>query len=138
MGKKDMTKWMNKISHVSKTAAKRRLTYIASNANLAEQLMALDLNTRGHARRYFPLLLVALVEPRFPTVLGVDLNVLIRREFGDDPPPGAIPSMLETCFREVESRGIAEIGICEFCSLPVVMPSLRNLGRPYRRINSGN
>ena len=138
MGKKDMTKWMNKISHVSKTAARRRLTYIASNANLAEQLVALDLNTRGHARRYLPLLLVALFEPRFPTVLGVDLNDLIQREFGDDPPPGAIPSMLETCFREVESRGIAEIGICEFRRSPVVMLSLRNLGRPHRRIDSGN
>ena len=51
MGKKDMTKWMNKISHVAKTAAKRRLTYLGSNANLAEQLAALDLNTRGHACR---------------------------------------------------------------------------------------
>ena len=50
MGKKDMTKWMNKISHVAKTAAKRRLTYLGSNANLAE-LAALDLNTRGHACR---------------------------------------------------------------------------------------
>ena len=49
--KKDMTKWMNKISHVAKTAAKRRLTYLGSNANLAEQLAALDLNTRGHACR---------------------------------------------------------------------------------------
>ena len=51
MGKKDMTKWMNKISHVSKTVAKRRLTYLGNNPNLAEQLAALDLNTRGHARR---------------------------------------------------------------------------------------
>jgi len=51
-GKKEMTKWMNKISHVAKTAARRRLTYLGSNANLAEQLAALDLNTRGHACRY--------------------------------------------------------------------------------------
>ena len=50
MGKKDMMKWMNKISHVSKTAAKRRLTYLGNNPNLAEQLAAMDLNTRGHAR----------------------------------------------------------------------------------------
>ena len=48
----------------------------------------------------------------FP-VLGVDLQVLIQREFGDNPPPGAIPSMLETCFREVESRGLPEVGICK-------------------------
>ena len=55
LGKKDMTKWMNKISHVAKTAAKRRLTYLGSNANLAEQLAALDLNTRGHACRWHSL-----------------------------------------------------------------------------------
>jgi len=47
-----------------------------------------------------------------PVVLGVDLKALIQREFGDDPPPGVIPSMLETCFREVESRGLSEVGIC--------------------------
>ena len=47
-----------------------------------------------------------------PVVLGVDLKALIQREFGDDPPPGAIPSMLETCFREVELRGLTEVGIC--------------------------
>lgn len=51
MGKKDMMKWMNKISHVAKTAAKRRLTYLGNNPNLAEQLAAMDLNTCGHARR---------------------------------------------------------------------------------------
>lgn len=55
-----------------------------------------------------------LVEYHFPTVLGVDLKVLIQREFGENPPPGAIPSMLETCFREVESRGLPEVGICKF------------------------
>lgn len=48
-----------------------------------------------------------------PLVLGVDLKVLIEREFGENPPPGAIPSMLETCFREVESRGLSEVGVCE-------------------------
>ncbi|KAF9784053.1 hypothetical protein BJ322DRAFT_1109900 [Thelephora terrestris] len=93
MGKKDMTKWMNKISQVSKAAAKRRLTYLGNNANLAEQLAGLDLNTRDHA------------------LFGIDLKVLIQREFGDNPPPGAVPSMLEICFREVESRGLPEVGI---------------------------
>lgn len=60
------------------------------------------------------------------SVLGVDLKLLIQREFGDNPPPGAIPSMLETCFREVESRGLPEVGICEFGKWPTVVPSLRN------------
>jgi hypothetical protein len=115
MGKKDMTKWMNKISHVSKAAAKRRLTYLGNNANLAEQLAALDLNTRGHARKCLPLhQRVPHVEGCPYVVFGIDLKVLVQREFGDNPPPGAIPSMLETCFREVESRGLPEVGICEF------------------------
>ena len=54
-GKKDMAKWMNNVSHVAKTAAKRRLTYLGSNANLAEHLAALDLNTRGHACKFHSL-----------------------------------------------------------------------------------
>ena len=72
------------------------------------------------------------------SVLGVDLGVLIQREFGDNPPPGAIPSMLETCFREVESRGLPEVGICKFGKRPAAMSSLRNFDRPHRRIDSGD
>ena len=58
--------------------------------------------------------MVQHVDQMPPAVLGVDLKELIQREFGDDPPPGTIPSMLETCFKEVESRGLPEVGICEF------------------------
>jgi hypothetical protein len=32
--KKDMVQWINKINHVAKTAAKRRLTYMGNNAKL--------------------------------------------------------------------------------------------------------
>jgi len=139
MGKKDMTKWMNKISHVAKTAAKRRLTYLGSNANLAEQLAAMDSNTRGHACKCRSFLhLVPHVESYSSAVLGVDLKVLIQREFGDDPPPGAIPSMLETCFREVESRGLTEVGICKLSPGRAVIPSLRNFVRSYRWIDFGD
>lgn len=123
MGRKDMTKWMNKISHVAKTAAKRRLTYLGSNANLAEQLAALDLNTRGHACRYHRSLSgFHRLNVTPPVVLGVDLKALIQREFGDDPPSGTIPSLLETCFREVESRGLPEVGICKLSLWPTVVP----------------
>ena len=62
--------------------------------------------------RYFMEFRILSVVPH--AVLGVDLKALIQREFGDDPPLGAIPSMLETCFREVESRGLPEVGICKF------------------------
>ena len=71
-------------------------------------------------------------------VLGVELKVLIQREFGGDPPPGAIPSMLETCFKEIESRGLPEVGICEFAKRQPVMCSLRNFDRPHRRIDFGD
>ena len=138
-GRKDMTKWMNKISHVAKTAAKRRLTYLGSNANIAEQLAALDLNTRGHACRCHLLFhVLSYIECYSSVVLGVDLKVLIDREFGDDPPPGAIPSMLETCFREVESRGLPEVGICRLSFSATAIYFLRNFGRSHRRIDFGD
>ena len=138
MGKKDMTKWMNKIGHVARTAAKRRLTYLGSNANLAEQLVALDLNTRSHACKCHMSFRGVPYLERSPVVLGIYLKVLVQREFGDNPPPGAVPSLLETCFKEIEFRGLLEVGICKFGVLPAVIPPLRNAGRPYRRVGFGD
>jgi hypothetical protein len=57
-----------------------------------------------HVGVTFCLMGFRMLNVTLPAVLGVDLKALIQREFGDDPPPGAIPSMLETCFREVESE----------------------------------
>ena len=51
------------------------------------------------------------------SVFGVELNFLLRREAEDgDILPGAIPSVVERCLSEVESRGLSEVGICMFLS----------------------
>lgn len=43
LNKKDMMKWINKISHVGKIAAKRRLTYLGNHSKLQ---LSDDLSTR--------------------------------------------------------------------------------------------
>lgn len=48
-------------------------------------------------------------------VFGVDLEFLLRRETGNKTiPPGTIPLILDQCLSEIESRGLTEVGICEY------------------------
>jgi hypothetical protein len=48
-------------------------------------------------------------------VFGVNLEFLLKREFGtEDIPTGAIPLVIEKCIDEVEKRGLQEVGICEY------------------------
>jgi len=63
-------------------------------------------------------------------VFGVDLEFLLKREAGGSAVSlGAIPSFLEKCLLEVETRGLTEVGICKWwcsklgflmCSSPVL------------------
>ncbi|KAH8994411.1 hypothetical protein EDB92DRAFT_274843 [Lactarius akahatsu] len=96
--KAEMKKWIRTIDHVSKTAAKRRLTYIGNSPKpqLADHI---------HDR--------PTTASRDPTaVFGVELEFLLQREAGGAPvPPGVIPSFLEKCLLEVEARGLTEVGI---------------------------
>ncbi|KAI0263829.1 hypothetical protein BC834DRAFT_971183 [Gloeopeniophorella convolvens] len=96
--KADMNKWIRTIDHVSKTAAKRRLTYLGNSPKpqLADHI---------HDR--------PATATRDPTaVFGVDLEFLLQREAGGAAIPlGAIPSFLEKCLLEVEARGLTEVGI---------------------------
>ena len=46
--------------------------------------------------------------------------------------------MLETCFREVEFRGLSEVGICRFSLWSAAISFLRNFIRSYRRVNLGD
>ncbi|KAI0302327.1 hypothetical protein B0F90DRAFT_1713968 [Multifurca ochricompacta] len=96
--KAEMTKWIRTIDHVSKTAAKRRLTYIGNSPKP-------QLSDHIHDR--------PMTASRDPTaVFGVDLDFLLQREAGASAvPPGAIPSFLEKCLLEVEARGLTEVGI---------------------------
>lgn len=46
-------------------------------------------------------------------VFGVDLEFLLERENGTDGVElGTIPSVMERCLLEVETRGLSEVGIC--------------------------
>jgi len=96
--KAEMTKWIQTIDHVSKTAAKRRQTYIGNSPKP-------KLSDHIHDR--------PTTASRDPTaVFGVDLEFLLQREAGGSAvPPGAIPSFLEKCLQEVEARGLTEVGI---------------------------
>ncbi|PCH35674.1 hypothetical protein WOLCODRAFT_28060 [Wolfiporia cocos MD-104 SS10] len=98
LGKPEMKKWMDTIQHVSKTAAKRRLTYLGQNSKM--QLSDHLLNQPATATQ----------DPR--AVFGVDLAFLLQREAGgNDVQPGAVPSVVERLIAEVEKRGLTEVGI---------------------------
>ncbi|THH20488.1 hypothetical protein EW146_g880 [Bondarzewia mesenterica] len=94
----EMIKWVETIDRVSKSAAKRRLTYLG---NSPKPQLADHIHDRPKAAS------------RDPTALfGVDLEFLLRREAnGSTVPPGAIPSAIERCLLEVEARGLSEVGI---------------------------
>ncbi|KAI0919200.1 hypothetical protein AcV5_002181 [Taiwanofungus camphoratus] len=98
IGRSEMKKWMDTIEHVSKMAAKRRLTYLGQNSKM--QLSDHLLSRPVTASR----------DPR--AVFGVELDFLLEREAGfGEVQPGAIPSVVERLVTEVEKRGLTEIGI---------------------------
>lgn len=47
-------------------------------------------------------------------MFGVELEFLLRRETGETIPAGTIPLVVEQCLSEIESRGLTEVGICEY------------------------
>ncbi|KAH9485798.1 Rho GTPase-activating protein 21 [Psilocybe cubensis] len=96
--KRDMTKWLETISRVTKNAAKRRLTYIGNSPKpqIADHI-------HSHP-------IVASRDPK--AVFGVELEFLLRREAGSDHiPPGTVPVIIEQCLSAVEARGLMEVGI---------------------------
>ncbi|KAJ8454279.1 hypothetical protein ONZ45_g19367 [Pleurotus djamor] len=96
MTRQDMNKWIEVINRVSKMAAKRRLTYLGSSPK-PKPSDHIHEQPKGS------------VDPA--AVFGVDLNALLRRENGDEVPPGTIPKVLEQCLYVIESRGLTEVGI---------------------------
>jgi len=111
--KAEMKKWIRTIDHVSKTAAKRRLTYIGNSAKpqLADHI---------HDR--------PTTASRDPTaVFGVELEFLLQRESGGNPvPPGTVPSFLEKCLLEVETRGLTEVGIYRIAGATLEVAALKD------------
>ncbi|KAJ3722154.1 rho GTPase activating protein 22 [Lentinula guzmanii] len=98
LSKRDMTKWIDTLTRVSRIAAKRRLTYIG---NSPKPQVADHIHDQP---------ITATRDPK--AVFGVELNFLLERENGGRPvPPGTIPSIIEHCLAQVESRGLSEVGI---------------------------
>jgi len=92
-----MTRWIETINRVTKMAAKRRLTYIGSSPK-----------ARVSDHIHDPI--VASRDPL--AVFGVDLEFLLQREAGGQAvQPGTLPSIIEQCLMEVETRGLKEVGI---------------------------
>jgi GTPase-activating protein BEM2 len=112
-----MTKWIRTINHVSKTAAKRRLTYIGNSPKPKLSDHIHDRPTTASrdptAGKLSSLVFLTDANP-CEVVFGVDLEFLLQREAGGCAiPPGTIPLLLEKCLLEVESRGLTEVGICK-------------------------
>ncbi|KAF8994802.1 hypothetical protein BDQ17DRAFT_1366382 [Cyathus striatus] len=98
VSKREMTKWIETIARVTKMAAKRRLTYLGNSPKPR-------ISDHIHDHPITP-----SRDPK--AVFGVELDFLLRREAGSDIiPPGTIPSVIEQCLREIEERGLTEVGI---------------------------
>ncbi|KAF5377413.1 hypothetical protein D9757_009715 [Collybiopsis confluens] len=111
MSKREMNKWIETLSQVSKTAAKRRLTYIGNSPKP-------QVSDHLHER--------SVTATRDPTaVFGVELDFLLQRENGDHVLPGIIPSVIERCIAEVETRGLTEVGIYRIAGATSVIASLK-------------
>ncbi|KAF5354352.1 hypothetical protein D9758_010729 [Tetrapyrgos nigripes] len=111
LSKREMTKWIETLTKVSNTAAKRRLTYMGSpKPQVADHIQAQPATAT-----------------RDPTaVFGVELEFLLEREYGDPPPPGSIPSALRCCIAEVETRGLTEQGIYRMAGAASDINSLKD------------
>ncbi|KAF8179301.1 Rho GTPase activation protein [Mycena galopus ATCC 62051] len=110
LNKQEMRKWLDTIHRVTQTAAKRRLTYLGNpKPQLADHLHDPVAASRD------PL-----------AVFGVDLNYLLCRESGtDDVPPGTIPSLIEGCLMEIETRGLTEVGIYRLAGAASTIAALK-------------
>ncbi|KAJ6626628.1 hypothetical protein B0H10DRAFT_1997916 [Mycena sp. CBHHK59/15] len=116
VNKKEMTKWLDTINRVTQTAAKRRLTYLG---NSPKPQLADHLHDGPVAASRDPL-----------AVFGVDLAFLLKRETGTDDmscvPAGTIPSILDRCLREIETRGLTEVGIYRLAGATSVINALKD------------
>ena len=123
--KREMTKWLETISRVTKMAAKRRLTYLGNSPKpqLADHIHSHPIVASRdpkagelscvYSRKNW--------EANCSAVFGVELEFLLKREAGGDHvAPGTVPIVIEQCLSEIERRGLNEVGICVFvsCSLP--------------------
>lgn len=120
LDKADMKKWMDTIEKVSKSAAKRRLTYLGNGSKIqpSDHLLTPGAASRDPRAGELSCDISAYMSSEPCAVFGVELDHLLRREAGGaDPEPGAIPSVIDHLISYVESNGLTEVGICEFDSV---------------------
>ena len=135
MTKREMNKWLETISRVTKMAAKRRLTYLGhspkpqiSDHIHSTPIVASRDPKAGKVFTFHVISISWLLSNEFFflfssfLVFGVELEFLLRRETGSEHVPwGTVPTIIEQCLSEVESRGLSEVGICTcgslYCSL---------------------
>ncbi|TBU46639.1 hypothetical protein BD309DRAFT_888031 [Dichomitus squalens] len=111
--KQDMKKWIDTIERVSKSTAKRRLTYLGQNVKLQ---MTDDHLAKPTAATRDPI-----------AVFGVELDFLLQREaVNGEVQPGVIPSVLDRLIDEVETRGLTEVGIYRIAGAHSEVNSLRD------------
>lgn len=115
ISKPEMARWIDQINKVSKTAAKRRLTYLGNSPK-----PQLSDHIHDHV--------AAPSASRHPTaVFGVELEFLLQREAGGaDMEPGIVPSVISRCLYEVEQRGLSEVGIYRIAGATLEINSLRD------------
>jgi hypothetical protein len=115
ISKRDMVKWMDTINRVTTMAAKRRLTYLGNSPKpqLSDHIHNRPMTASRDPTAGKSVEALCLMQHLPSIVFGVDLQFLLQREAGNDVvPPGAIPSVMERCLFEIESRGLSEVGIC--------------------------
>jgi len=124
--KREMAIWIAQLSKTGKSTSEKRRTYVGAPATLPN-LYKIPENlgrhpTAGEYKRHTPVLFLLLL------VFGVPLAFLLEREYG--PNVLGIPSFLERCLEEVETRGFSEDGICMFSYFSCV-GAKRNGTRSY-------
>ena len=127
MTKREMNKWLETISRVTKMAAKRRLTYLGHSPKpqISDHIHSTPIvASRDPKAGKFAFHVIFISSNEFSfflsffLVFGVELEFLLRRETGSEHVPwGTVPTIIEQCLSEVESRGLSEVGICTFDSL---------------------
>ena len=109
----DMKAWTQAMSTAVKAYAQRRKTYVGlreSRIPVMDQIQ--------------PRPVTAIRDP--VAVFGVDLSFLVRREAdGEEIAPDAIPKVLDLCFKEIEKRGLTELGIYRVAGATTEVTALR-------------
>ena len=126
MTKREMNKWLDTISRVTRMAAKRRLTYLGHSPKpqISDHIHSTPIvaSRDPKAGKFYLTFHVIYNEIPFLSflVFGVELEFLLRRETGSEHVPwGTVPTIIEQCLSEVESRGLSEVGICTWFSFIV-------------------